>query len=58
MDFKFIYQKNTNEGCTTTSLNKTAPCAVPVLQKRHKTEAPSQSPNSAGSLIYNILLFI
>ena len=25
-------------------------CAVPVFRKRHKTEAPSQSPNGAGSL--------
>ena len=24
--------------------------AVPVFRKRHKTEAPSQSPNGAGSL--------
>ena len=27
-----------------------APCAVPVFRKRQKTEAPSQSPNGAGSL--------
>ena len=27
-----------------------APCAVPVFQKRHKTEIPSQSPIGAGSL--------
>ena len=27
-----------------------APFAVPVFRKRHKTEAPSQSPNGAGSL--------
>ena len=26
-----------------------APCAVPVFRKRHQTEAPSQSPNGAGS---------
>ena len=26
-----------------------APYAVPVFRKRHKTEAPSQSPNGAGS---------
>ena len=27
-----------------------APCAVPVFRKRHKTEAQSQSPVGAGSL--------
>ena len=27
-----------------------APYAVPVFWKRHKTEAPSQSPNGAGTL--------
>ena len=27
-----------------------APYAVPVFRKRHKTKAPSQSPNGAGSL--------
>ena len=27
-----------------------APCAVPVFRKRHKTVVPSQSPNGAGSL--------
>ena len=27
-----------------------APCTIPVFRKRHKTEAPSQSPNGAGSL--------
>ena len=35
--------------CGTISI-VSAPYAVPVFRKRHKTEAPSQSPNGAGSL--------
>ena len=35
--------------CETISI-VSAPCAVPVFWKRHKTEAPSQSPIGAGSL--------
>ena len=38
------------EGPCGTISNFSAPCAILVFRKRHKTEAPSQSPDGAGSI--------
>ena len=49
-DWKVAGSNSRLEGpCGTVSIFS-APCAVPVFQKRHNTQAPSQSPNGAGSL--------